>query len=89
METDNTKHTVRMRMNLKLNRRVAILLPLLNLDYLLADSGDGLDDRVAHRDDSPSRQAAQSATSLISQQLDTPQCRPRKMQAHFCQRREC
>jgi hypothetical protein len=54
-------------------------LPLIDLeDCVLSGAGDGLDDRVAHRDSRLSRQAAQSAVSLILQQLDTPQYRPRK-----------
>jgi hypothetical protein len=54
-------------------------LPLMGLeDCLPADANDGLDDRAARGDGRPSRQAAQSAVSLISQQLDAPQYRPRK-----------
>lgn len=45
---------------------------------VLSDAGDGLHDRVGHRDSRLSRQATQSAASSISQQLDTPRCGPRK-----------
>jgi hypothetical protein len=45
---------------------------------ILFDAGDGLHDRVGHRDSRLSRQATQSAASSISQQLGTPRCGPRK-----------
>jgi hypothetical protein len=47
-------------------------------DSLLADPGDSVDGQIGQRSGRPLRQAAQSAASLITQQLDKAPYRPRK-----------